>query len=721
MASLKEQALEPEPGSRRVRAALRILRPLIEVLARQLAAEHDRWVLWLPVALGIGIGLYFMLPTEPAVWVGPGVLCAVLAGVVLLRRFEGARMAGLLLGAIALGFAVAPLRVALVAAPVLEERIGPVRVIGQAVLVPPRAAGERIVLRALEIEGLQGPPPQRARLRLTSRDPARISPGDWIELRAILRPPPEPAAPGAYDFARRAFFERIGAVGFAVSHVTVRGAAAHDEERGFSTGWRLWWAGLRQTVGERILARLPDAGGAVGMALMTGDRSAIPEEVIVAMREAGLAHLLAISGLHLGLVAGLLFFAVRALLAAIPALALRYPIKKWAAAVAWPGALTYLFLVGATIPSQRAFLMVSLVLLAVLLDRSAISLRLVAWAALAVLLIAPESLLTASFQMSFAAVVALVAAYEALQGRSSAIWAGRGLLRGTAIYFVGVALTSVIAIAATGPFAAYHFNRLATYGLLANLIAVPVTAFWVMPGAIVAYLAMPFGLEALPLAVMGGGVSVILEVAHEVSALPGAVRLVEAIPFAAFLSVVLGGLWLCLWRRLWRLLGLGGIALGIAAALWSTPPDVLVDGGGRLLALRGSDGRLWLSTTNRESFTADVWLRRAGQGSAEGWPLLDEVPAAPLLCDSFGCVAQVKGRLVAFALSGAALQEDCRRAELLISLEPLRRRSCPKPAAVVDRFDLWREGAHAIWLQSGRLRIETVAGERGQRPWVRPR
>ncbi|MDJ0607482.1 MAG: ComEC/Rec2 family competence protein [Kiloniellales bacterium] len=720
MASLKGQALGSGSRMDRARDEIRKLRPLGQGLARQLTDEQDRWVLWLPVALGAGIGLYFLLPAEPHRWLGPALLCAVLGLVAATHRLPGGRILGLLLGAIALGFAVAQFRVALVAAPVLEERIGPTRVVGQVVAAPPRAAGERIVLRALEIEGLRGPTPARARLRLTSRDPAGISPGDWIELRAVLRPPPEPAAPGSYDFARRAYFERIGAVGFAVSHVTLRGSAHREDDRGFSTRWRLWWAELRQTVGERVLARVPDANGAVAVALMTGDRSAIPESVIVAMRDAGLAHLLAISGLHLGLVAGLLFFSVRALLAGVPALALRYPIKKWAAVIAWPGALTYLFLVGATIPTQRAFLMVSLALLAVLLDRSAISLRLVAWAAVVVLLAAPESLLTASFQMSFAAVVALVAAYEALRGRFAGAVGGRGPLRGAALYFAGVALTSVIAIVATGPFAAYHFNRMATYGLLANLIAVPVTAFWVMPAAMVAYLALPFGLEALPLTVMSGGVSVILTVAREVAALPGAVRLIEASSFAAFVSVILGGLWLCIWRRPWRLFGLGAVGLGIAAALWVTPPDILVDGGGRLLALRDPDGRLWLSTTRRESFTAGVWLRRAGQGSAEPWPLEEENPASPLLCDSSGCVARIEEHLVAFALSGAALEEDCRRAGVLISLEPFRGR-CPKPAAVIDLFDLWREGAHAIWLHPRGLTIETVAGDRGRRPWVRQR
>jgi competence protein ComEC len=705
-------------------------------LKRELEAERERWLLWLPVGFGAGIGVYFLLPVEPPVWLGAAGLGALLVAGALAWRRPGLWLVLVASGALVAGFAAAQARTLSVAAPVLAKKHGPAAVTGQVLAVEPRAAGGRVLLHRLEVAGLDpARTPARVRVRLTMREPGGFVPGDRVRIRAVLRPPPEPAAPGAFDFARRAYFQRLGAVGYAVGHAerldrdgAAQGAAqgtAQGTAPGTAEAWRLWWAGLRGAVARRILDALPDARGALAAALMTGERGAIPEAVIQAMRDSGLAHLLAISGLHMGLVAGLLFFAVRALLALVPALALRQPIKKWAALAACSGAFAYLCLVGAPVPTQRAFLMVSLVLLAVILDRSAISLRLVAWAALAVLLVAPESLLSASFQMSFAAVTGLVAGYEALGARGRAVAAERGPAGRLALYLGGVALTSVIAIAATAPFAVYHFNRMAWYGLAANLVAVPLTGLWIMPWALLAFVLLPFGLEALALVPMGWGLSAVIAVAETVAGLPGAVVPVRAMPSAGLLLVVLGGLWLCLWRRPWRLAGLALVLAGLAGAALVRPPDLLASGDGRLLAVRGPDGELWLSSSRRARFTAETWLRRAGRAEASAWPL-DAAAAGgaaggALRCDALGCIYRAGDQVVALALDGRALAEDCRSATVLISLEPLSRRACPGPRILIDRFDLWREGSHALWLSPGAVRVESVAAARGRRPWVRQR
>ncbi|MDH3967421.1 MAG: ComEC family competence protein [Rhodospirillales bacterium] len=695
------------------RAAAALLR-----LKREFEAERERWLLWLPVVFGAGIGVYFSLLVEPPLWLGVAGLGALAAAGLLAWRRPGLWLTLIALGALAAGFAAAQARTHFVAAPVLEKTHGPARVTGQVLSVEPRAAGGRVLLHRLEVAGLDpAGTPARARVRLTMREPGGFVPGDRIRVRAVLRPPPEPAAPGAFDFARRAYFERLGAVGYAVGHAERldRGGQA----QGTAEAWRLWWAGLRDAVARQVLAALPDARGALAAALMTGERGAIPEPVIQAMRDSGLAHLLAISGLHMGLVAGLLFFALRALMALAPALALRQPIKKWAAIAAACGAFAYLCLVGAPVPTQRAFLMVSLVLLAVVLDRSALSLRLVAWAAFAVLLIAPESLLSASFQMSFAAVTGLVAGYEALGARGRAAVAERGAAGRLALYLGGVALTSVIAIAATAPFAVYHFNRMAWYGLAANLVAVPLTGFWIMPWALLAFVLLPFGLEALALVPMGWGLGAVIAVAETIASLPGAVLPVRAMPTAGLLLMVAGGLWLCLWRRPWRLAGLALVLAGLAGAALVRPPDLLASGDGKLLAVRGADGEVWLSSSRRARFTAETWLRRAGRAEASAWPRDAAAAGGALRCDALGCIYRAKDQVVALALDGRALAEDCRSATVLISLEPLRRRACPGPRVLIDRFDLWREGSHALWLSPAGVRVESVAGSRGRRPWVR--
>jgi competence protein ComEC len=282
-------------------------------------------------------------------------------------------------------------------------------------------------------------------------------------------------------------------------------------------------------------------------ALITGERRAIPEPVIDAMRDPGLAHLLAISGLHIGLVAGLLFGLVRAVGALVPALVLNHPVKKWAAAVALVGAFAYALVAGATLPTQRAFLMLSIALLGSLLDRRGITLRSVAWAALAVLAFQPEALLSASFQMSFAAVAALVAVYEGYAARRLIAGTGgergeRSLFTRLLFYAGGVALTTLVAGLATGPFAVYHFNRIADYSLVANLLAVPLTALWIMPWAIAGMAALPFGLETWALKPMGLGIELVVRIAETVAGWSGAVTLVPAMPTAGLAAVALGGL-----------------------------------------------------------------------------------------------------------------------------------------------------------------------------------
>lgn len=697
-------------------------------LAAQFTAERERWGLWLPVAFGAGIAVYFALPWEPPTWLGAAGLALAVAPALALRGRRGGWMAAvLLLAVVCAGLAAAQWRSLQVAAPVLADRFGPAAVSGQILAIEPSASGEgggvRVTLQHVELAGLAADrTPAKVRLRLTARDPAVLVPGDRIGLRAVLRPPPAPSAPGAYDFARQAYFARLGAVGYAVGHA--RKEAQAPEPAGVLAGlaedWRLGWASLRQAVAQRVLAVLPGETGAMAAALMTGERAAIPEPVIEAMRQSGLAHLLAISGLHLGLVAGLLFFAARAGLALIPPLALNHPIKKWAALVAVSGAFAYLMLVGATLPTQRAFVMIGLVFLAVLLDRTAISLRLVAWAALVVLLIAPESLLSASFQMSFAAVTALVAAYETISQRRP--FAERAFVLRVLLYLAGVALTSVIAILATAPFAAYHFNRLALFGLAANLVAVPLTAFWIMPWALFAFCLMPLGLEFLALQPMGWGIDGVIGVAFAVSGLPGSVAPVPAMPAVGLALIVLGGLWLCLWRRPWRFAGLLAVAAGVLTVPLNRPPDLLVSRDAALMAVRAPDGRFWLSTTRSDRFTAEVWMRRAGATEALPWPLrgpsADVNTPPPLRCDSLGCLYRHAGHTVALVQDSRALAEDCRRASVLISREPVRRRLCRSPAVVIDRFDVWRAGAHAVWLSQEGVRVESVAQGRGERPWV---
>lgn len=693
---------------------------------RAFLAERTRWSLWLAVALGVGTWSYFALPVEPPSWLGAAAvgLPALAALWGWRRRARGTAalfLTSVVVTAAGLGFAAAQLRATRAEAPVLETRWGPGLVSGRVVSAATLPKGLRLVLDRVTLAGIApARTPARVRVRVRRRAPgdgsARppdFAPGDRVRLRALLFPPPAPSAPGAFDFQRYAWFLRLGAVGIALGRPQL---VRRAEDRGLA----LWWAGVRQAIAARVRAARDDGAGTIAAALLTGDRAAIPETALVAMRNSGLAHLLAISGLHIGLVAGFLFFGIRAGLALVPGLALCRPIKKWAALAALFGAFAYLLLSGATVPTQRAYVMIGLVFLAVLLDRTAMSMRLVAWAAALVLLLAPESILGASFQMSFAAVVALIAAYETLAPRLLRRAGGqqRGLWRRAALYLAGIALTTLVASAATSVFAIYHFNRLAAYGLAANLVAVPLMGFWIMPWGLVALALMaPLGFERLALAPMDAGIALMLRVAETVSGWSGAVTLVPAMPAAGLALAVFGGLWLCLWRGRWRRFGLLGVVAALVTIPLARPPDILVTGDARLLAVRGADGRYMLSTRRAERFAAEGWLRRAGQDKANPWPRKGQSRDGRLRCDAAGCIYRARGHVVALIRDERALAEDCAMAEVVVSVEPVRL-PCPAARVVVDRIDLWREGGYAIWLEANGIRVESVNGNRGTRPWV---
>ena len=679
------------------------------------AAERQRVFLWVPVLFGAGSGLYLTLPAEPVGWIAPAAAGLFTLAALTLRRHTGPALGLAALALLASGVAAADWRSDRVSAPVLAKSIGPVDVSGRVVWVGAGDGPQRYLLDRVYIEGLAAAEtPARLRISVRGAIPDGLAtPGSWLKARASLRPPPAPAEPGAWDFARQAWFQRIGAVGFAYGAPQPMAAPG-----GAGGGLLSLLSQVRHWASARILAHTTPSAGPFAAALLTGDRSAIEKTTLQAMRDSGLAHLLAISGLHVGLVAGFIFFTARGLLALIEPLALRRPIKKWAAGCALLGAAAYLLLSGMSVPTQRAFVMVGVVLVAIMLDRASISMRLIAWAALLVLAIAPESMLGPSFQMSFAAATALIATYEAARRPLARLAARGGLALRPLVYAAGVALTSLVAGIATGPFAVYHFNRIADYGLLANLGAVPITGFWIMPWGLVSLLLMPFGLEGIALAPMGWGIDAVVWIARNVAAQPGAVSLVPAMPAGALLAIVVGGLWLCLWRSRWRFLGIAIIGGGILMAGLERRPDILVDGEAKVMAVRGLDGELWLSTRQRGRFVSDVWLRRDGQAKTLTWPRDGEgAPAAGLRCDTLGCIQRRGERLIAFVRDPRAFDEDCRRADLVVSAVPAWD-LCPGPETVVDRFDLWRSGSHAIWLGPDGVRVESVAEARGERPWA---
>lgn len=584
--------------------ALRVPRGLSGRLSDALAGQRGHLFCWAPVAFGIGIGIYFALPAEPGKQAIAA--CLLLAGVAGMGAIRSARWAPLLV-ALALcvgGLGHAALKARLAAEPVLTWRYyGPVQ--GRIVKID-RSQSDKVRLTLDRVVLSQVGPdrtPARVRVSLHGRqDWVEPVPGLTVMMTAHLSPPQGPVEPGGYDFQRDAWFKRLGAVGYTRSPALVWAPA--EEGRAGLLVHR-----VRMAISRGVQSAMSGRAGAFAAAITTGDRSGMDKDTLEALRVSNLAHLLAISGLHMGLLTGFVFAAMRFAFAAWPRAALDWPTKKIAALGAMAAGAVYLALSGGSVSTERAFIMVSAMFVAVLADRRALSLRSVALAALVVLALRPEVLVSPGFQMSFAATTALIAVFGRLRDLDG--W-GPPWLRAVA----AVILSSAVAGLATAPFAAAHFNRIAHYGLLANVLSVPLMGAWIMPAAVLSACLWPLGLSGVGLALMRPPIEWILGVADRVAMLPGSVSFVVA-PSAGVIALLsLGGLFAVLWQGRGR--SFGAVPVIAAFLLWngSERPDVLVASTGGLVGVMTEKGRA-LSKSKGDGFAAQSWLENDGDGASQ--------------------------------------------------------------------------------------------------------
>ena len=686
--------------------------PIVFRLKNRLNGERDRWPLWIPVFLGAGVASYFGLGVEPPTWVGCGLvfLCVALAFAVR-RRGLAAMLLCLMAGLVGLGFAAAQIRTAWVAAPVLHRMSGAVQVVGTVSLVEAIAdgGGSRATLDDVDFPSDE-PLPKRVRLRMRETLPG-VEVGQRISIRATLLPPARPAIAGAYDFPRKAWYMGLGATGMALGPAEIL-------EQPAEASWRVRLNGLRQTLAEHIKRALPGAEGGIATAIVTGETSGIPPDVVAAYRNSGLAHILVIAGLHMGLLSGLVFFVVRGGLALFPAIALTQPIKKWAALAALAVTGFYMALAGFPVPASRAFIMAATVLLAVVLDRGVLSLRLWAFAASVILLAEPEQLVGPSFQMSFSAVAALIVVYESLgpwltaQHRRFTGWLGRA-----GLHLLRLGLTSLVAGSATMVYGLYHFNRIAVWQVLANLLAVPIVGVAIMPFALLALIAMPFGQEAWPLWVMGQGIGLVTDIGFWSANLPLAQIAMPPLPVGGLILFSLGGLWLCLWRTDWRVWGLVPMALGLLTMIGPAKPDLLVDEKGTGWGVRTAEESVLISRGGH--VLQDSWGARAGPLAMAFWPKQGRSADGRLSCEADWCIYRPPGHQVALVKTADILPQACGGGfDVVISAVPIRN-ACAGAKTVIDRFDVWRHGAYQLWLPAdGSIRFQSVAEWQGDRPWT---
>ncbi|ABV93546.1 putative competence protein [Dinoroseobacter shibae DFL 12 = DSM 16493] len=660
---------------------------------------------WAPVVLGCGMLAYFLPAGEPSLAVLRLVWsCAAFGLLWGLFAPWSLRPLGWALALAAGGYGLAAWRTADVAASVLPFRYyGPIE--GRIVEIDSSYAGAmRLTLADVRLEDV-APDRRPAQVRVSLHGPlpeVPLRPGQVVMTTGHLSPPNAPVEPGGFDFRRHAWFEGLGAVGYTRVPVVLWAEPAQLSfaERVYET---------RLKLSKAIRDRIAGQPGAFASAIITGDRAAIDRAHVEDLRGSNLAHLLAISGLHMGLLTGTVFLGLRSLMALWPWLALRVPVKKVAAVCALGAAVVYLFISGMSVATERAFIMVAMILVGVCFDRRALSLRSVAWAALLVLALRPEAVLGPGFQMSFAATTALVITYAHLRDvrwwRGIPKWA-----KGTA----SLLLSSAVAGAATAPIAAAHFNIVGHYGLIANLASVPVMGTLVMPGALVALAGVPLGLEGVGLFAMEVGIRWILWVAGTVAGLEGAVgHVVRPMPVVLPL-IVLGALVVGLlpWRARWA--GLAPVVLALGLWTQSDRPELLISDTGGLLGVMTEQGRA-LSKGRGDGFAARNWLENDGDGVTQ-----DVAAARAGIEAGKGTVSVALGPYRVIQLRGktgaAQFPEACATADLVVANTRLPRST--GACESIDAWDLRRTGALAVSVTEDGLQVVRAKSAEEQRMWT---
>ena len=698
-------------GSRPESGMTRSLSAASASLERLFEAERDQLPLWLPIALIGGISAWFWLPDRTG-W--SAFLAAALALALAFAAFAGAARWGRALAIFSLvaafGCGLIWWKAERAAAPRLQ-REGLVEFGGRIDSVQTMAAEQTVrLIVALSEPGR----PARLRVNVDEDEASGLVPGTDVRVRAWMMPPAPVAAPGGYDFARTAWFQRIGGSGRAIDVQVVRPASEQ--------GWRAMIAGWRERLAAHARERLGGGGeGGIAAALATGDQYGIPEDDAEAMRRSGLAHLLSVSGLHLTAVVGAVMLLTLKLLALSPALALRFRLVLIAAGAGALAGVAYTLLTGAEVPTVRACIATLLVLAGIALGREALTLRLVAVGALVVLLLWPESLPGPSFQLSFAAMTAIVALHEHPRIKALLSRRDEGLFAKTGRLLLGLVLTGLAVELALVPIALFHFHRAGLYGAAANVIAIPLTTFVIMPLEALALLFDLVGLGAPFWWLTGKTLAFLLWLAHAAAAAPGAVALLPAMPRGAFALMAMGGLWICLWRTRWRRLGLAPIALGATWALATPAPDLLVTGDGEHLVVRTERGDLALLRPRAGDYVRETLAELAG--AEPEYRDLDRLPTAacsPDLCalniDRGGRRWRVLATRTPQFVRWDRMVRACAEADIVVADRWLPR-GCTPRWLKADRGFLRRTGGLAITLGDP-PRVATVADQIGHHPWA---
>ncbi|MBC6686362.1 ComEC/Rec2 family competence protein [Wolbachia pipientis] len=696
---------------------------IVSYIRHNLRNEKYNLILWFPVCQCVGILTYFSLSFEPSCIFTISIfllLSPILILIAILYRKYAILCIALI--AVLIGFTASKLRTALLDTQILDKEryvknivaivkdindrgsykqfllsVSTISKSSPVIPAPPFVIPAGIQKKKIWIPALRaGMTPYRAldniRISVRTKVEKGIKIGDQVKLSAKLFPLKIAPSEHAYDFARIAYYQKISATGFATSKIALHKKA---EARKFQE----YIESFRQYIYENLQQNIKKPHADIISALLIGKKDGIDQKTMDAIRDSGIAHLFAISGLHLSFVAGLFFIVFRNLFAISETLTLKYNTKKISAFLTILPTTFYLLITGMQISAQRAYIMVILVLVAIMIERKYRGLIAIAFAAAVILSVEPEAILKPGFQMSFSAVLALVASYQINANKLFKIKIMK--------YFVSIMISSVIASLATVPYTIYNFNYFSISGIITNLVAIPIVTLIIIPLGIIYVLLIPLGIEWIIAPFIERPIDSILYITNAIASLQYLVIPIRTFPTSSIIIITLGLLWLCLWERNWRFFGIFFIVLGICFSTAYKTPDILINADN--VAAKESDNLLYSLTRKNRNFVVKTWAKQNGQNQ-----ILNHTKYSnPDKRLKYGCIYN-KGnnKSVLLAYKKEDISENCDKVDLIIQLSEFNYSVCN--TKTIKYADLETYGTHSIWLTNHEIKINKV---RSNRPW----
>ena len=680
---------------------MRLYKKIMAEIQEDISSEYPNLVVWVPVLFGLGIYLYDLKISLVAISILLAIACLVSCHKNIWLSLPARALLIVILGLICIKWCISSLPVY-----TIDREYNFVIVEGRVDNIVPQVSGNRLIIsdasicmnrhKCLQYNGKhnvitnQKDNIYKLRINVRGRGIDNIKIGDLVKLKASIKPPAIPVVPEGYDFAFHAYFNQIAATGYAVS--SVESLMHETESRSVFEHVSRLISQLRYDISKQVIDFLGPGRGHIASALMIGEYHSMDKQLLQIIRGSGLAHLLAVSGMHISIVTSVFFFGSRFLMALYMPLVIKYNIKKIAACIALVGSFCYLLVSGMQVSATRAFIMNFFIILAIIIDRDAYPMRSIALAALVIMIVMPYSIFTPGFQMSFAAVASLIFFYVHISSYCSEWLSRRSIFSRWIAYMVGILLASILTGIATAPFVLYHFHQCSTYGILSNLVAIPLTVFFVMPVLVLAFLAMPFSLQDWPLTIGGYGIDLVIKVAKLVYDLPYANHMyhIDSLHLGA---LVLGGVWLCIWQSRIRYLG-GFIILiaSISSVINYSKPDIIIDSKTQNFAITAPEDVLLFSSLRFSPYVRDNWLKYTLSTKVE--KIGSNYKGDLVQCEVNGCILRRAGKVVAFG----DVKQYCGKADIIIYKGVRNDNYACRDSEVYDRDRLSATGNVFIWL-----------------------